>query len=488
MEATKVKSLKNFIDGKFQEATGSDVRIVNSPVTGEALYEAPDASKQDIDAAVAAAKKAQALWAEKTAWERAEICHQIADTILERKEQLARILTEEQGKPYYSEAIPGLEETAENFRIAAEDVKRQETAVIPSMDKNKRILTFRKPHGVYACIIPWNFPTLMLSEFMGPAIAAGNTVVFKPSEYTPGTLAALAEVFAETDLPDGVFNLVYGAGDVGQQLVEHPEIDAIGFIGSHVTADKIVRSAGLKPSILEASGNGPTIVCEDADLKKAAKGAVEAAFYCAGQVCCSTERVLVHEKVHDEFVELVLEEAKKWKLGNPLDEETTVGPMNNEPTAAKMEAHVRDAEEKGAKVLLGGKRDTSKPTNLYFEPTVLDNVGIDTLVNKHETFGPIVPIITVQSDEEAIEIANDSYLGLQSSIYTNNSARAFKFMNSIRTGNTVINEHSNYWEPHVPFGAATGTSTGWGRIGGRYTMLDMTQLQTVVWDFGEENN
>jgi|SRR5699024_8489027 len=181
-----------------------------------------------------------------------------------------------------------------------------------------------------------------------------------------------------------------------------------------------------------------------------------------------------------------MEETKKWKLGNPSSEETTVGPMNNEPTADKMEKHIKDAVDKGAKVLAGGKRDTSQPTNLYFEPTVLDNVGLDTLVNKHETFGPIVPIITVKDDTEAIEIANDSYLGLQSAVYTNNSARAFKFINSLRTGNTLINEHSNYWEPHVPFGAATGTSTGWGRIGGRYTMLDMTQLQTIVWDFGEE--
>lgn len=480
-----MQMLKNYIDGKWQDATGSNVQVVKSPVTGKELFQVPDASEKDINAAVDAAKKAQESWAAKTAWERAEICHQIADAIDRNKEKLARVLTEEQGKPYLTEAIPGLEETAENFRIAAEDVKRQETAIIPSMDKDKRILTFRKPHGVYACIIPWNFPTLMLSEFMGPAIAAGNTVIFKPSEYTPGTLAALSEVFAETDLPAGVYNLVYGAGDVGQQLVEHPGVDAIGFIGSHVTADKIVRSAGLKPSILEASGNGPTIVCDDADLDKAAKGVVEAAFYCAGQVCCSTERVIVHEKVHDEFVERVVEAAKKWKLGNPFDEDTTVGPMNNEPTAAKMEAHVKDAVEKGAKVLLGGKRDTSQPTNLYFEPTVLDNVGLDTLINQHETFGPIVPIITVKNDEEAIEIANDSYLGLQSAVYTKSSSRAFKYMNNIRSGNTVINEHSNYWEPHVPFGAATGTSTGWGRIGGRYTMLDMTQLHTVVWDFGE---
>lgn len=477
--------LKNYINGKWEEGKGDNVQKINSPVTGREIYRAPDATNDEIDATVAAAKKAQIEWGAKTAWERAEICHQIADAIDRNKEKVAKILTEEQGKPYLTEAIPGLEETAENFRIAAEDAKRQETAIIPSMDKDKRIMTFREAHGVYACIIPWNFPTLMLSEFMGPAIASGNTVIFKPSEYTPGTLAAITEVFEETDLPKGVYNLVYGAGDVGQKLVEHTDVDAIGFIGSHVTAQKIVSTAGLKPSILEASGNGPTIVCEDADLDKAAEGVVSGGFYCAGQVCCSTERVLVHEKVHEKFVEKVLAEAKKWKLGNPTDEGTTVGPMNNKPTADKMEKHVNDAVDKGAKVLLGGNRKSNQPTDLYFEPTVLDNVGLDTLINKHETFGPIVPIISVKSDEEAIEVANDSYLGLQAAVYTKDSSRAFKYMNSVKTGNIVINDNSNYWEPHVPFGAATGTSTGWGRIGGRYTMLDMTQLRTVVWDYSE---
>lgn len=159
--------------------------------------------------------------------------------------------------------------------------------------------------------------------------------------------------------------------------------------------------------------------------------------------------------------------------------------MNNEPTAAKMDAHVKDAIEKGATVLLGGKRDPNRPTNLYYQPTVIDGVTTDTLINKHETFGPIVPIITAKSDEEAIEIANDSYLGLQAAVFTKSAARAFKYMNSLRTGNVVINDNSDYWEPHVPFGAASGTRTGWGRIGGRYTMLDMTQIRTVVWDFSE---
>lgn len=480
---TKTIVLRNFIDGKSSESAASRVREIFSPVTGELTCQAPYSTAEEIDAAVSAARKAQPLWESASVWERARVCHAIADAIDRNKEKLCRALTLEQGKPYESESLPDIEESAELFRIAAEDLKRMETPIIPSMDANKRILTFRKANGVYGIIIPWNFPTLMLAEFAAPAIAAGNTMVLKPSEYTPGIISLFTEIMYEADIPPGVFNLVYGDGEVGQQLIKHPGIDAVGFIGSHVTAEKIVRAAGMKPSIIEASGNGPTIVCEDADLDAAAAGIVHGAFFNAGQVCCATARVLVNEKVHDELVERVLAEAQKWRLGDPFDQSTKVGPMNNDAVAAKMESHVQDAVAKGAQVLLGGKRAGQFPTNLYFEPTVIDNVGLDTLIQQHETFGPIVPIITVKDDEEAIRIGNDSYLGLQSAVYTSSSARAFKYMNSLKTGNIVINEHGGYWEPHVPFGGAAGTRTGWGRIGGKYTMLDMTHIRTVVWDY-----
>ncbi|TJY41333.1 aldehyde dehydrogenase [Cohnella pontilimi] len=480
---TKTAVLRNFIDGKSSESASSRVREILSPVTGEYMYQAPYSTAEEIDAAVSAARKAQPLWESASVWERARVCYAIADAIDRNKEKLCRALTLEQGKPYEAESLPDIEESAELFRIAAEDLKRMETPIIPSMDANKRIFTFRKANGVYAIIIPWNFPTLMLAEFAAPAIAAGNTMVLKPSEYTPGIISLFTEIMHEADLPPGVFNLVYGDGEVGQQLIEHPGIDAVGFIGSHGTAEKIVRAAGMKPSIIEASGNGPTIVCEDADLDAAAAGIVHGGFFNAGQVCCATARVLVQEKVHDELVERVLSEAQNWRLGDPFDKVTKVGPMNNDAVAAKMESHVQDAVAKGAQVLLGGKRAGQFPTKLYFEPTVIDNVGLDTLIQQHETFGPIVPIITVKDDEEAIRVGNDSYLGLQSAVYTKSSARAFKYMNSLKTGNIVINEHGGYWEPHVPFGGAAGTRTGWGRIGGKYTMLDMTHIRTVVWDF-----
>ena len=482
--ATTVRTLQNFIGGDWAEATGEDSREIVSPVSGEKLADVPNASEEDIARAARAAREAQPRWAARTAWERAEVCHAIADLIDERKEDFARELSLEQGKPYVGEAIPDIEETAENFRIAAEDVKRMETAVIPSQDANKRILTFRKPNGVYAGITPWNFPTLIPVELIAPGIAAGNTIVMKPSEWTPIAMANFVQIMADAGLPDGVVNVIYGDGRVGERLIQDENIDCVGFVGSHTTAEKIVRAAGLKRSLIEASGNGPVVVCADADLEAAAKGAVFGGFFCAGQVCCATERVLVDKRVHDDFLAAVIKEAEGWKLGDPFDEDTLVGPMNNEPTAQKMDRHLEDALDKGAEVVVGGSREEGHPTDLYYQPTVVDNVGIDTLINRDETFGPIVPLITVNSDEEALAVANDSHLGLQAAVYTRSLKRAFTYLDNLRVGNVVVNDSTDYWEAHEPFGGAAGTRTGWGRIGGRYTMLDMTDLKTVVLDVG----
>jgi acyl-CoA reductase-like NAD-dependent aldehyde dehydrogenase len=482
--ATTVRALRNFVGGDWVESSGEDVRPIVSPVTGDTIAEVPDASPEDVDRAVAAARAAQPRWAALSAWERARICHAIADLIAERREEFARELSLEQGKPYVAEALGDIDETAENFRIAAEDVKRMETAIIPSQDVSKRILTFRKPNGVYAGITPWNFPTLIPVELIAPGIAAGNTIVMKPSEWTPVAMANFVQIMADAGLPEGVVNVVYGAGDVGEMLVTHPDVDCIGFVGSHTTAERIVRAAGLKRSLIEASGNGPVIVCQDADVARAAQGAVFGGFFCAGQVCCATERVLVHERVHDDFLDEVLKAAREWKLGDPFDESTLVGPMNNEPTARKMDAHLEDAVGQGASVILGGRRAPDRPTRLYYEPTVVTDVGTETLLNREETFGPIVPLIRVRSDEEALEVANDSHLGLQAAVYTSSLKRAFRYLDSLRVGNVVVNDSTDYWEAHEPFGGSSGTRSGWGRIGGRYTMLDMTDLKTVVLDVG----
>ena len=481
---TAARTLQSFIGGDWLDSRGEHVREIVSPVTGELLALVPDAAPEDVAAAAAAARAAQPGWAALSAWDRAAVCHAIADLIEARREDFARELTREQGKPYHSEALADIDETAENFRIAAEDVKRLETAIIPSRDVNKRILTFRTAAGVVAAITPWNFPTLIPVELIAPAIASGNTVVINPSEWTPIAMANFMQIMADAGLPEGVVNLVYGAGDVGEHLVTRPEVDAIGFVGSHVTAEKIVRAAGLKRTLIEASGNGPVIVCADADLELAAQGAVFGGFYCAGQVCCATERVLVDRSVHDDFLAAVVKEAESWTLGDPFEEATLVGPMNNEPTAQKMDAHVEDAVAQGATVVMGGARAGGRPTSLYWQPTVLDGVGEQTLVNREETFGPIVPLIHVDGDDEALRVANDSHLGLQAAVYTRSLSRAFRYSEHLRVGNVVVNDSTDYWEAHEPFGGAAGTRSGWGRIGGRYTILDLTDLKTVVLDAG----
>ena len=231
--ATAVKTLQNFVAGDWVEATGDEAREIVSPVTGEKLADAPNASEEDVKRAAKAARDAQPKWAALSAWDRAKVCHAIADLIEERKEDFARELSLEQGKPYTAEAIPDIEETAENFRIAAEDVKRMETAVIPSQDVNKRILTFRKPNGVYAGITPWNFPTLIPVELIAPGIAAGNAIVMKPSEWTPIAMANFMQIMADAGLPDGVVNVVYGDGKVGERLIQDENVDCVGFVGSH---------------------------------------------------------------------------------------------------------------------------------------------------------------------------------------------------------------------------------------------------------------
>jgi acyl-CoA reductase-like NAD-dependent aldehyde dehydrogenase len=472
-----------YIAGTWAEGRDEGSIEVRSPATGEVLGRVPVATAGDIDRAAGAAREGVEVMDRMTVFDRARLLHRAADLMEERKAELGRLLSLEQGKPLHTEGIAEIEESAENFRVAAEDVKRLTTEVLPSEDPNKKMFTFRKPNGVYAVITPWNFPFVIPSELIAPALAGGNAVVFKPSEFTPLIASKLVEILEEAGFPRNAFSIVYGGGDTGRALVTHDSVDAIAFIGSHDTGEAIVRAAGLKRTLMELSGNGPQIVLDDANMEAAASLAAFGATYVSGQCCVATERVLVQERVHDEFVERLVKEAEQVRLGDPLAEDTTMGPLNNRPVAEKVDRHLADARERGVSVLTGGGRAEGFPTDLYYDLTVLDRVPTDSLLFRDESFGPVLPVTTFEDEEEAIRLANDSHLGLQAAVFTSSLRRAFTFVDRLRAGNVVVNDTTDYWESLEPFGGASGTRTGWGRVGGKWALMDMTDLRTAVIDY-----
>lgn len=474
--------LKLFLAGEWTEGTGDEHYEVHSPVTGEHIYNLPKASKSDIDRAVAAARIATEEMRHWTAFERADLCLRIYELWQERVEEVARILTLEQGKPFTAESLDDIEESGDYFQIAAEDVKRLSGEFIPTTERNRRMFTVHRPVGVWAAITPWNFPVMIPMEYVGPGLAAGNSVIVKPPEFTSWALLEMAKVFEEAGVPKGAISVIPGAGDIGESLVTHDGIDAIGFTGSSATGARIVSQMGLKRSIMEMSGNGPTVVTADADIRKAAEAAVYGAYYNAGQVCVATERLIVLHEVHDEFVEASIKAAKEVRLGDPFDDATNMGPLNNEPTAAKMDRHLADAVERGAQVVMGGKRAPGYPTDLYYEFTILDGVPEDSLVSQEESFGPVLPILTAKDDQDAVGVANRTRLGLQAAVFTNDLTKAFYYADRIRSGTVIVNDSTDTWETFQPFGGAAGTDTGWGR----QRIEEFTDLQTIVFSLREE--
>jgi succinate-semialdehyde dehydrogenase/glutarate-semialdehyde dehydrogenase len=483
-ETRRAVDLKLYVGGDWVEGSGDGVIEIRSPATGEHIANLPKASADDVRRAAEAAGKAQREWRNVGAWQRAEICHRIGDELERRVDELAQVQTLEQGKPL-AESVGDIKEAAELYHLHAEDMLRLYGETLPSADTNKRILTFHRPVGVWGVITPWNFPFLIPTELIAPGLATGNALVVKPPSHTPMTTLKAMEAFEAAGLPRGLVSIVPGDADVGQWIVREPAVDAIGFVGSSATGEKIQAASGLKRTIMECSGNGPVIVCADANVAEAAKAAAFGAYFCAGQVCVATERVLVHRSVHDEFVEASLAEAGNVVLGDPFQESTNLGPLNNEPVAAKMDRHMADAVDKGAEVLAGGRRRADMPTNLYYEYTLVDSVREDMLLNREESFGPVVPVISGGSDEELLEIANRDPLGLQAAVFTSSLRSAFFFMENLETGQVIVNDTTDYWDINMPFGGAGGKNTGWGRIGGKYTLMDMTDLRTGVIDFSK---
>ncbi|MFE0423037.1 aldehyde dehydrogenase family protein [Streptomyces sp. NPDC058953] len=468
-----------FIAGRYSEGAGGARTEVTSPATGEIVGSFPPPTAADLDTAVRAAHTAQREWARVNVWERAEVCRRIAGELDARRAELARLQTLEQGKPL-AESIADVTEAAQLFRLHAEDAVRLHGETLPSRDDSKRMFTFHRPVGTWGVITPWNFPLLMFAEFAAPGLATGNALVVKPPENTPLTVLRAMEALVAAELPAGLVSVLPGDGEFGDALVRHPGIHAVGFIGSSATGSKITAAAGLKRSLMECSGNGPLVVLADADVEAAARAAVDGAYPCAGQVCCATERVVVHTDVHDAFVAAVLRESERVVLGDPFDAGTLLGPLNNEGVAAKMDRHLADARERGARVLRGGRRRAGMPTDLYYEFTVVDGVPEDSLLAKEESFGPVVPVITGRDEDDLLRIANDDALGLQGAVFTRSMTSAFRFMEEMQVGQVLVNESNNWWDINMPFGGAGGRGTGWGRIGGKWTLMDMTDTRTGV--------
>jgi acyl-CoA reductase-like NAD-dependent aldehyde dehydrogenase len=471
-----------FVDGGWCDALDGAIVEATSPATGESLGPVAEGGREDARQAIAAANAAFPGWAARTGFERAELLHRAADVCERRGDELARLLTLDQGKPLKAEAEGEVGELIEFLRMAAEDGKRLTGTIPEPAAPGRRVLLIRRPLGVLGLITPWNWPYTMPAEVLAPALACGNCVVWTPAPSTAVCSGLLAECMAEADFPPGVFNMVLGPGpEVGDELAANPGTRAVAFTGSTATGLTVARRAAGKAQLLEMGGNGPFVVMDDADLPAAVEAARTGAFLGAGQSCSAAERLLVHERVKDEFVELLAADvAREVQLGDPFDDATTMGPVNNEPQAAKMQLHVADAVDKGATVVTGGSRAGGFPTDLYWQPTVLDGVPADSIAVTEETFGPIAPVVAIGSLAEAIEQTNGQPYGLMAAIFTADLAAGMRYADSVQMGLVNINETTNYWEPHLPWGGGARSQSGIGRVGGAHPMETLTELQTVL--------
>ena len=468
--------------GAWREGHAGTMAAV-SPASGEVFASVAVASPADVDDAVAAAGAAWPGWAALPVFDRAVCCRTVAAAIDDRAEELARTLAEDQGKPLVAEARDEVAELAEYFRMAAEDAIRLPGGAPPSTSAARRVLTLRVPLGVVGVISPWNWPYTMGAELFAPAMAAGNAVVWVPAPTTSACCALLAEVITGAGIPAGVFSFLPGPGPVvGDAVAGHRGVHAVGFIGSVATGASVAARAAGKTQLLELGGNGPMVILEDADLGLATEAALEAAYLCAGQSCTAGERFLVHAAVRAEFVERVVAATKdQIRLGDPVDPATTMGPLNNEPTAVKFDRHVASALADGARVCCGGGRAAGFRTALFAEPTVLDGVTPAMEIAREETFGPVVPVIEVGTAEQALELTNAAPYGLTAAVFTEDLERGLAFAERARAGWVNINASTNLWESHLPFGGRSGSVSGRGRVGGRYAMESFTEPKTIVY-------
>lgn len=475
-----------YIGGEWVKGAEPDLEAV-SPSSSETFASVAVASPAQVGLAVEAAAAAWPAWAAASCFERAATCAALAAAIGARREELARALTQDQGKPLVAEAYDEVDELAVYFTMAGEDAKRMQGALPGSVSAERRVLTMRVPLGVIGVVSPWNWPYTMGAEVLAPALAAGNTVVWVPAPTTTACSALLVEVLAgalsDCGAPPGVLNFVSGPGAVvGDAVVGHRLVAGVGFVGSVATGALVASRAAGKTQVLELGGNGPMVVLEDADLDLVTDAALEAAYLCAGQSCTAGERFLVHSAVRAELVDrVVAATAARVRLGDPFDPATTMGPLNNEATAHKFDEHVADALSRGAALCIGGHRERDRPTGLYAQATVIDGVTPEMRIAREETFGPVVPIVEVASMSEALELTNASPFGLTAAVFTEDLEQGLAFAEAARAGWVNINASTNLWESHLPFGGRSGSVSGRGRVGGRYVMEAFTEPKTVVY-------
>jgi acyl-CoA reductase-like NAD-dependent aldehyde dehydrogenase len=479
------QQFRNFIDGAWCNAASGETFDATNPSNGSTIGAVAKSDRVDARSAITAARKGHETLEIMTAWERSALCNAVADQIQKRRDDLAAILSEEQGKPLISEAYGEVDAAATGFREAGELIKWMEGEYTPVETPNVRAISFRKARGVYAVVTPWNFPINIPVEYLAPCLAAGNGVVWVPAPSTSACAAALMECIAEAGVPAGAVNLVHGPGDVvGDEIVSNPGTDGIGFTGSPPTGDIIARRGAGKPMLLELGGNGPVIVLDDSDLDKAADAAAFGCFFNAGQVCAATGRILTTRNTHEALAKKLQDRAEAIILGNPLDKLTTMGPLNNPSVVSKVAEHVADGLKRGGNLLTGGRIASEHGSDLFYAPTVIDNVPASALLNTAETFGPVAPIIVCEDDEDLIQTANAAGHGLAAGVFTRDLSRAFTFGERLQAGLVNINNPSCYWELHLPFGGAPGKNSGIGRLGGKHTLRAVTEIKTITFNIG----
>ena len=465
---------KMFIGGKWVESISGERFSDLNPTTGEEYASVPRGNADDAESVMLAAYEAQKEWKNFTPSARATVLYKASELLRSHLQEVNNILILEGGATY-SKAMFETTYTIELLRTAAEDCHRILGETFPS-DHNKLSLTTFRPKGIVVAISPWNFPLLLSVNKVAYALAAGNTVVLKPSSETPVIGLRLAKLFEEAKLPPGVFNVVTGPGKVlGEALVQHRKTSFITFTGETSTGRRIAEIAGtkLKRYMLELGGKDPLIILADAQIDYAVDAAAFGAFMHQGEVCMSVERIIVEEPIADEFAEKLAIKAKTLSVGDPHLPNTVIGPLINDEQVEKVHAHVEDALAKGARILTGGSFE-----GRFYKPTVLDNITREMRIFREETFGPTAPILRVKNEKEALEAANDSSYGLSAGIITNDLQKALYLAENLESGMVHINDSSIHDEPYCPFGGCK--ESGFGREGGRYSMEEMSELKWIT--------